>query len=400
MCGLVGMIGFLEHKHKSAMRELFFLNSLRGKDSTGLSVIDRDRQVLTRKLTVPGYEFIEYPVVDRIMSHADQVWMGHGRFRTTGAVSRANAHPFEVLDNNSDVMLVGTHNGTLQNKWEVEKALKEDRYDTDSEALFNWLVEAPNYKEAIAALRGAWSLVWWDATNDSVHFLRNKERPLTFAWTKDRKVLVYASEAWMIINSCRRNGVELEVNDKGMACYSTLEDHLYTLEIPQERNKPLPDLIREGGYVGAPATTFQQKFKPNSWWGERDEQEEGKKKTAASQKGDKTNSATDKKKTTYKVGGIRGYDGVYISTAEFDAIWRKGCAWCKKEMQQGHAYAFLDEDSLVCTRCMRDTHPKDGGSLRPGCSDADTLDDDVPSFDQKNTDEYRDLIAQAVAGAI
>jgi len=65
------MAGFLEYKHKQVMKDLFFLNTLRGKDSTGLTAVNRDRTVLTRKLTVPGYEFIEYPMVEKAMNHAD-----------------------------------------------------------------------------------------------------------------------------------------------------------------------------------------------------------------------------------------------------------------------------------------------------------------------------------------
>ena len=417
MCGLVGMCGFLEHKHKNMMKELLFLDTLRGKDSTGLSVVDRGRGVLTRKMTVPGYEFIEHPSVDRAMSHADQVWIGHNRFRTRGDVSRANAHPFEVLDDNDDVLLVGAHNGTIDNKWDVERKLNGKKFDTDSEAVFNLLVSAPDFKDAIRELKGAWSLVWWDSTTDSIHFCRNKERPLVYAFSEDHKVLMWASESWMLINTARRCGVELEKNEKGFSCWLTLPDNLYTMEIPQERNVALPDLQREGGYTGAPVEKFQKKWMGygKGWWDETEDDiltknavtEESKK---AAEKGTKSSEAdkSSTEKPTVILGTppalakIRGFEGAPLTHEQFARVKAKGCAWCKDGFSETMAYGFLNEDSLVCTRCLNDRHPKtDGDRVRPG---GDELDDDpFPSEEdhpkQEQSPEHNRLVAASI-GAI
>lgn len=398
MCGLVGMAGFLEHKHKQVMKELLFLNTLRGKDSTGLTAIKRDRTVVTRKMTVPGYEFIEHPSVEKTMLHGDQAWIGHGRYRTTGEVNKANAHPFEVCDENDEVLLVGTHNGTLQNKWDIERKLGGAKFDTDSEALFHWLVEAPDYKEAIKGLKGAWSLVWWDPTTDSIHFCRNNERPLIFAYTKDRKVLLWASESWMLINAARRNGLELDQNKKGLSCFVTLTDYLYTLNIPQERDKPLPDLIREGGYVGTPTNTFQgHNYKNNcfGWW------EEEKAKKAKEAKEREANQTKDGEKKIVSLGGVRGFNGEIISLDKLAKISDAGCAWCGGEIKKAEITAFLDEEHLVCVRCMRDTHPKTFDTDVDDEEDwIDPLNDDCP-FDvsQKDSPEYKTLIEAAVKGS-
>lgn len=398
MCGLFGMVGFLEHKHKEAFNDLMFLSALRGKDSTGLTVVNREKMVMTRKMTVPTYEFMEYPQVKGAMRFGDQLWMGHARWKTTGAVTKSNAHPFEILDEAGDVMLVGTHNGTLTNKWDIENKLKGEKFDTDSEALFNLLVEAKDYKTAINSLKGAWSLVWWDPMEDTVHFCRNVERPLVFAWTKDRKVFIYASEAWMIINACRRNNVELETNEKGLSCYSTLADHLYSLKIPQERDRRLPDIVREGGYAGAPVNKFQQKW--DGVFGNRYEQDEQwwdnvngevKKTTTPGTEKAKTNGAKDEPKSNVVTlgyphnGSIRGFGGQILSKKEFEKVKAKGCVWCKDKIEDNLIFSFLNEDALCCVRCMRDTHPKGDDDY-----DAD-LDDDLP-FDL--TDKGKDLTAQ------
>jgi predicted glutamine amidotransferase len=409
MCGLVGMVGTLEHKHKAAMFDLFFLDTLRGRDSTGLSVVDKNNNVLTRKMTVPGYEFIEFPVVRNAMSHHDRVWMGHNRFKTTGDVSRANAHPFEVLDTDGDVLLVGAHNGTLHNKYALEDKLKE-KFETDSEALFNWFAEAHTYKDAVAALRGAWSLTWWDPTTDTFHFLRNAERPMTYAYTKDRKVLVYASEPWMIINACRRNGIELDANEKGLSCAATNIDTLYTLDLPEGRDKELPELRREVGFTGAPVNNFRSS---NYWWGEGyDDPNVDEKPKKAAEKG--TEKATTARApyvkppvtTLVSFGNVKGFNGKFINDKDYADIKAKGCGWCGDELESGMVVAWMDEETLVCNRCMLDTHPR--GSVRPDDYDAD-LDDDIPfnlteaGAEQQRSEESEEgkkIIARAVKEAV
>jgi predicted glutamine amidotransferase len=415
MCGLVGMAGFLEHKHKDVMKELLFLDSLRGKDSTGLTAINRDRQCLTRKFTVPGYEFIEYPVVEKAMTFADQLWIGHNRFRTFGAVSKANAHPFEVLDENDNVMLVGAHNGSLDNKFEIESRLKGERFDTDSEAMFNWFATAGNYREAISLLRGAWSLVWWDATTDSLHFCRNDQRPMFFAYTKEHKAIIWASEAWMIINSCRRNGLELEQNDKGLSCYSTLPDYLYTIEIPQERNTPLPELKREGGYTGAPQRGrfgyVGDQFK--NWWDAGFDDEKSAKEAAEKAKKTTTVGA-EGNVVTLGLPPVKGYKGADLSRKELAALMDKGCGWCGDPFQPDDRYGFIEEKVIACHKCIYGMHRDDGDRVRSNSFDPNSeLDDDLPfnlqygedderpegQFEQKDTPEYRNLIEAAAIGS-
>jgi predicted glutamine amidotransferase len=393
MCGLVGMVGTLEHKHKQAMKELLFLDTLRGKDSTGLAAVKRNRSVLTRKMTIPGYEFIEHPLVERAMSHNDQLWIGHNRFKTTGDISRSNAHPFEVLDDQGDIILIGAHNGTLTNKYELDRLIGGDKLDTDSEALFNYLTIAPTFKEAIGKARGAWSLVFWDPTTDSLHFLRNEERPLVYAYSKDHKVLVWASEAWMLINACRRNGVELAQNDKGLSCYSTVTDNLYTLEIPQKEGTELPELKREGGFTGLPVSTFQQgRGQWNSWWSNGHDDnwdDEGPVKEAAK-------AANEKGKAKGTEGNVvtlgypprnapafRGLNGKPLTGDALELALAGGCRWCGNTLALTDKYTFIEEDAPVCLHCVYDNHPKDGDRVRRGEDD----DDLAGIFDELDEDE-------------
>lgn len=353
-------------KHKDAMKDLLYLDTLRGKDSTGIAVVDRNRQSVIKKATLPGHEFVEIPqFYDRITSSGDVLWIGHNRFKTMGSVNRACAHPFEVCNDDGQVELIGAHNGTLENKWELEKEL-HDKYETDSEALMNLLVEANDYKEAISLCRGAWSLTWWDAPNDNLHFLRNDQRPLCYAYTKDRKVLIWASEAWMLVAACRRHGIELDENDKGVACWSTLPNSLYTLSLPEKRDEELPNLVRKGGFEGAKPAQFQPK--KWDWFGmqgddsrryERMEQSQAEEEAAAKKK-ESQNVPKNDDNVVHLFGPdhIKGFEGKPIEKDYVEILKSRGCSWCNKPIKPPVNFGFLSENELVCGLCVYDRHEK------------------------------------------
>lgn len=212
--------------------------------------------------------------------------------------------------------------------------------------------------------------------------------------------------------------MELEQNERGLSCYSTTEDRLYTLEIPQGRDQVLPEFVVEGGYTGAPVKTFQKGWqrKWNEWWDKDDpnfplsEQEREKKAAEAKKERASDTKANDKKVITLGEPpkedglGIRGYLGEKLSLAQFMGIRNKGCVWCGDELTKDKGFAFLSEDSMVCIPCVRDQHPKGECKLDylDIDEDEDFLDDDLP-FDlrpkQEETAEGKKLIATAVAKA-
>lgn len=410
MCGLVGAAGTLTYNHKKVMLDLLFLDSLRGRDSTGLAAVKRNREIMIRKQTVPGYEFIEIPTVYRMMENNDMVWMGHNRFKTQGEITRANAHPFEVLDEDGDVLLVGAHNGTLNNKYEIERKIGE-KFDTDSEGLFHLLTTAPNFKEGINELRGAWSLTFWDATTNTLHFCRNKERPLVYAFTKDRKVVFWASEGWMLYNAAKRNNVELAENDKGMSVYATLPESLYSLEIPEEKDKELGAFVREGGYSGAQGAWFQPKRDWGTNWWDDDEDEDDNIRYLPSAKDKEKQEESEKRKEEARKAeeedekkiitlgtpndplfSKRGFKGEALTEKQLKEIVDGGCAWCGDKFKDGQKFAFIEEKAVICHHCMYDGHPKsvDGGRVRRSSKD---------NPPQEGSVEHERLIAAAAVSA-
>lgn len=208
MCGQIGIAGTIEAKALKVFHDMLIFNTVRGRDSTGVAGVDRDTGRIPKdthlfKLPGPASQLQEFKRYDDVARLGKSVIMGHGRAATVGKINRANSHPFE-FDN-----VIGTHNGTIS--WADKKALKyHERYDTDSEALYAQLSEE-GVQPVITSLEGgAWSLCWYDKTDHSMNFLRNKERPLVFGLINDNKTLIWASEAWMIHSACGRNGIETE----------------------------------------------------------------------------------------------------------------------------------------------------------------------------------------------
>lgn len=363
MCGLVGMAGDLGIKERDVMKDLLFLNSLRGKDSTGVATVSRRREVDLRKMTIPGYEFIDQGFINQLLTSTDQLWLGHGRFKTVGTVSKANAHPFWVYDKKKPdvIVLAGAHNGTLSNKWEIENLLDKESFGTDSEALLN-LISKMGVKDAIAEARGAWAITYWDPYTDSINFIRNKERPLYYAMSENQKTLFWASEAWMIYNACARNDVKLLLDDKGISIRSFAEDHHYCWAIPQ-KYEVFEAPVRQGGVVGKPDPVFQGRSQyaandyRDTFWKKLDE-EAAKREEEGKKQGEKTEEKGEKEVIT--IGNppqervVQGHNGKPLKESELKKLIAAGCVFCGDAFTNG--YGWADPSSPVCKNCVNGSH--------------------------------------------
>lgn len=193
------MFGELLGVHEKVFKDLLVLDQLRGRDSTGVLSVKRhtDHQILK---VVGGPEELTYDKrYDDLFKGAINALIGHNRWKTKGSVNRRNAHPFETPN------LIGVHNGTLNNQWKLDNG---NSFDVDSEALFHHM-DKNGVKHTMDTADGAYALVWWNKKEQTVNFVRNKDRPLFLAYTKDKKVMFLASEGWMIEGAAERNNVEL-----------------------------------------------------------------------------------------------------------------------------------------------------------------------------------------------
>ncbi len=198
MCGHVGVVGPMTFTEEKIFNQMLVFDSVRGTDSTGIAVIPRIGEVKIAKELGDPYLLFDTKRHTKAMSGTQRGIIGHNRYATVGNVSNKNAHPFEFTT------LVGAHNGTLTSKWKLEDAKD---FTVDSENLFHH-IDKMGLKHALGYMAGAWALVWWDKINETINFLRNKERPLYWAMTEDNKFMYWASEPWMITAALNRNNVK------------------------------------------------------------------------------------------------------------------------------------------------------------------------------------------------
>lgn len=227
MCGLIGAAGPLTNIEDKIIGSLLIVDSLRGTDSTGMAVIARNNDVKMAKAVGNPYELIGTKVYDKALVGLNKAIIGHNRYGTQGKINKQNAHPFEFD------ALVGAHNGTLSSKYR----LKDSRdFDVDSENLFHHINENGLYS-ALEHLEGAWSLVWWDKLENTLNFLRNKERPMYMTKNAAGTCLFWASEPWMLQGALGRAGVGYQ------PITETVVDMHYSFE------------IGDNGEVGKPRVT-------------------------------------------------------------------------------------------------------------------------------------------------
>lgn len=213
MCGLVGIFGkALSITQERIFKDLLYLDVFRGEHSTGAAVVSvpfvagNPESVELFKEVGPAYNLFQtqgkfqgkYGLSSKT---GIKLLLGHNRHATQGAVSAENAHPFELGN------VVGAHNGTVL-KSSLMKFHEADKYDVDSKIIYSHLGAGNSINSVWEAADGAMALTWYDKIDKKLKMIRNKERPLWVAKSKDGKTIYWASEAWMIWIATSRNGVK------------------------------------------------------------------------------------------------------------------------------------------------------------------------------------------------
>ncbi|MBU6231628.1 hypothetical protein KGP36_03075 [Patescibacteria group bacterium] len=217
------MAGDIQHQHRQIFKDLLTICQLRGRDSTGVvRVTGNNEPVGLKRVGVPEF-LLETKAYDTMIDQADtKVLIGHCRAKTYGGVNIKNAHPFEHGN------IIGVHNGTLKGHYSMERYRD---FDVDSDLLY-WHISEYGVDATIPKLDedGAWALVWWDKQAATLNFLKNKSRPLYFTYTKDMKVMFWASEPWWFGAVSRKTDLWAG-NEEGHVFLPLENDKLMSFEI-------------------------------------------------------------------------------------------------------------------------------------------------------------------------
>lgn len=384
ICGLVGIMSSnMLMKHKDALSSLLYLDTWRGRDSTGVAALRHNADTHILKSTVPGYEFVEGEKLEHHLRLNDFLWIGHNRFGTVGRNIKTNAHPFAIDDEDGGCLVVGAHNGTLKNKF----VLKDHaQFGTDSEAMFNNIANE-GLETTINKLDGAWAITYYDHVVEEFRVIRNKERPLYYAFEEGRKTLMWASEPWMLQVVSSKHNIKLEEGK----VVSFNEDTLYSMPAPININEVL-SFNRKGGITGKEPTGFFQQgnWRNGEWIGGRVQQQQQPQTLQTPKEAPQTTAAASqttglKSGTTLLSSGVtptntnvvsspstsasksvnnvvpikdgktyKGFEGAPLSKEELEKHLEDGCGWCEETEIKitDKAYGWLKEGVPVCSKCL------------------------------------------------
>lgn len=207
MCGLSGVAGRIFKREEDVFENLLYFMAIRGMHSTGMaSVAVADSQVrLAKAIGTPDY-LIGDKHWNKAMAVNCKALLGHNRFATKGEVKLCNAHPFAFKH------VVGMHNGTIYD-FAKKKLPEGEFYKTDSEAIIA-SIETQGAEKTVPLLDGAYCLVWYDTRDDTINMVRNKERMLYYAFSKDHQTLFWGSEVELLASAMNRNNIPRSDGEK------------------------------------------------------------------------------------------------------------------------------------------------------------------------------------------
>jgi hypothetical protein len=344
----------LEHKDEATMKRMLLYDFFRGPDSTGFAAVRHANgdSKIAKIASHPLDLFDMKRFTDALNAYSSMAFIGHNRAATKGVVNNLNAHPYEFGE------IVGAHNGTLDNKsWKALEESLGESFGVDSMAVIAHIAKF-GIDATIPLMQGAWSLVWYDKTDKTLNFIRNKERPMWFGYSKDGRKLFWASE-WPMIQAAAKLSpalYEWHISDKGFTYFETEEDTLYTFNLEELRSIDggIPDGKRHVIKGKEPAPVVQQHQYGHFPF------------TGTAAVGSRTSSTTTFHGSTK--GGTSNNGIVHflaqrgdpfagqLSRERFEEIAQYGCSYCSASIAyEDVGVTVVDRDDIIlCPSCSTD----------------------------------------------
>lgn len=228
MCGIVGLMTKYNATNTQIklLAHLLVLDQLRGEHATGIAKVNlKTAEATVMKKALPALEFLnDEKVFEFLDKDRQRLYIGHNRFATMGnKEDHDNAHPFQ------EGHITMVHNGTID-RWTLSdlEGYDEKHIEVDSHMACATIAKL-GIDEAVKKFSGAFSLVWWDANQRSLNFLRNEKRPMYIAHLRDGTMMWASEEAFIkvlierdktlsidrIYSTAVNNHVRWEFDEKG-----------------------------------------------------------------------------------------------------------------------------------------------------------------------------------------
>ena len=363
MCGHVGIAGKLEFKDEATMKRLLLYDFFRGPDSTGFAALRNNGDTHVAKIASHPLDLFDSKRFNTALSgHNSTIFLGHNRLATKGVINHTNAHPYE-FDH-----IIGAHNGTLEKaSWDAIEEAVGEKFDVDSMAIVAGIAKLGIEKVA-PLLQGAWALVWIDKKENTLNFLRNKERSFWFSYTKNFDRLFWASEYPIIESAVKMSlqGYELHTDpEKGYRFWQTEENWWYRFDIDLLKKggteKPKPKVKELKGKEPTPVVSYTGGVHP---FHQRQTQTEeaGKKNSTTTFHGGTPTSTSRTALATSHVTHLKGTTaqpyGGFLTKEAFDEIAKYGCAWCSCDVDfeevGAQVYQNPEPGCVLCPSCAHE----------------------------------------------
>lgn len=274
MCRIFGFMGDLNGECIKIIRGLVLAEEENNPHGTGLVLYDKNRgQFMMKKKGIRGLYFMARGHADFLsqIKGTKTHLMGHVRFKTSGAQTDRNAHPFGSVCRSKWYFLI--HNGVFDSKMRkvAEKfGANTNGVEVDSELLLRCITAQLREKVKIT---DAIKNVTYEISefgdfacallnDEGIYLWRNEQRPLNIFFYGEK--IFFASTKSMFEKALEIAGAK----PKQISYLETKPYHLYRIRFNNEKGKPVIKDIDEIPHRERVITVSRKKKKSHSFYDE------------------------------------------------------------------------------------------------------------------------------------